>query len=94
VNDSIAQQLVAYLNSRMPRPEQVRDAVRAPMQGVGDAGAALRSGGRDAMLGVMQFLTGHRPPIPAPVLPSVNRFPVENASPGGVVPPHYIGVRG
>lgn len=74
MSDSIAQQLVNYMNSRMPRPEQVQAAIHAPLSEIGEAGAAFRQGGHDALLGALRILANS--PAPKRAMLPVNTAPI------------------
>ena len=93
MDDSLSQRLVTYLNSRMPRPEEMRAAVRQPMQAVGEAGEAFRGAGHDGIAGALQMLAGRQAQPHMPMM-GVNGAPIDQPRRGPVVPPHHIGVRG
>ena len=91
MDDSLSQRLVNFLNSRMPRPEEMQAAIRQPMQAVGEAGEAFRGAGHDGIAGALQMLAG-RKQMPRRTLP-VDGSLIEQPGRGPVVPPHHIGVR-
>jgi hypothetical protein len=107
MDDSIAARFVQFMNSRMPRPEQVEGAVMPRARAVGAAGGAVREGMGDGLDWFMRALAGEHkrgapmeqmPPAVVPGVEQLDRIRRAGASvpaPRPVpVPAALIGGRG